>query len=194
MKTSSTDLDLITLCLAESDDAWTELVNRYSGRIYWIALKYGLSEHDASEVLQNVCLAWWRSLDQIRDVERLSAWLSTLAGRMSLRFISAQRRVRQHESPFGEETDEHIPSSDVPVEDTIVAAERSAILRAAVDRLDDRCRCLVRMLYFSADTPKYEEIADEFGLALGSIGAMRQRCLARLRRELDKESNQGCMF
>ncbi|HLJ67703.1 MAG TPA: sigma-70 family RNA polymerase sigma factor [Chloroflexota bacterium] len=180
------DAALVARCLAGDDDAWSDLLDRYSGLIYSVALKYGLRPDDAAEVFQNVCLEWWRGLDQLRETERLAGWLATLTGRTAWRWIEGQRRTRQREVPLPAELGEILPGRELPPEESALAVERSASLREAVERLDERCRRLMHLLFFSPDLPEYRAIAEEFGLAEGSIGALRQRCLTQLRRELDK--------
>jgi hypothetical protein len=45
---------------------------------------------------------------------------------------------------------------------------------------------LIRMLFFETPSRPYQEVAGQLGLATGSIGFIRGRCLTRLRRELEK--------
>lgn len=185
------DQELIAWCLSGSDAAWEELVNRYSGLIYSVALKYGLSQEDAADVFQTVCLQWWQSLDQLRDVERLGGWLATMTGRAAWRLISGRRRAREHEMQSAEEMLYTIPGKDPLPEEMLLAAERSEGLRRAVNRLEERCRRLITMLFFAPEPPDYTAIAGEFGLAEGSIGSLRKRCLERLRREFEEPSVEG---
>jgi len=48
-----------------------------------------------------------------------------------------------------------------------------------------RCERMIRMLFFESPVRPYAEIATELGLATGSIGFIRGRCLARLRKQLE---------
>src|SRR5947209_8952421 len=194
MTTLPSDQALVDRCLSGSNDAWTELVNRHSGRIYSIALKYGLSEEDAAEVLQHVCLQWWQHLDQVRETERLTGWLATVTARSAMRVISMRRLERQHQAPFDDEAEDRLPSTEIPVEEMVLAAERSAGLRRAIDGLDDRCRYLLEALYFSVDPPEYAVLAAELGLAEGSIGALRRRCLRRLRHAIAGPADIECIL
>ncbi len=45
-----------------------------------------------------------------------------------------------------------------------------------------RCQRLVEMLFFEQPPRPYEEVARELGLAEGSIGFTRGKCLERLRK------------
>jgi RNA polymerase sigma factor (sigma-70 family) len=194
MAPSSADRDLIAQCLGGSDEAWCKLVGQYSNLIYSMALKYGLSHEDAADVFQNVCLFWWQSLNQVEDIHRLSSWLITVTGRTAWGLIEGRRRVRQHEGPLGVDVQEVVPARGLTPEEVILAAERSIGLRQAVNRLDERCRRLIIMLFFAPEPPDYAQIAREFGLAEGSIGALRKRCLERLRQEIIHKSGERRIF
>lgn len=66
------------------------------------------------------------------------------------------------------------------VEQEVLAAEQNAAFRAAFAELPPGCRRLLSMLM--RDPPcSYAEISATLGVAVGSIGAMRARCLQRLR-------------
>ena len=67
------------------------------------------------------------------------------------------------------------------IEEEMLAAERGAAFRAAFDTLPSGCRALLSLLA-SDPPPGYAEISETLGVAVGSIGPMRARCLDRLRR------------
>ena len=60
------------------------------------------------------------------------------------------------------------------------------MLREAVRLLTPQCQRLVALLFFETAERPYAEVARELGLALGSIGFTREKCLQRLRRHLSK--------
>jgi DNA-directed RNA polymerase specialized sigma24 family protein len=62
--------------------------------------------------------------------------------------------------------------------------ERSQIVRESVRRLPHRCRSMLRMLFFEHPPKPYVEVAEALGLAEGSIGFIRGRCLQQLKRLL----------
>lgn len=63
-------------------------------------------------------------------------------------------------------------------------AEEEQALREAISGLPPRCRELIRMLFFEEPAREYREAAASLGIAVGSIGFIRQRCLEKLRRRL----------
>jgi DNA-directed RNA polymerase specialized sigma24 family protein len=43
------------------------------------------------------------------------------------------------------------------------------------------------MLFFEEPSRSYRDIASDLGIAVGSIGMMRQRCIDRLRKRFEEE-------
>jgi DNA-directed RNA polymerase specialized sigma24 family protein len=58
------------------------------------------------------------------------------------------------------------------------------MLRDAIAALSPQCRRLVQLLFFETPARPYSEVAAELGLAVGSIGFTRQKCMDRLRKHL----------
>jgi DNA-directed RNA polymerase specialized sigma24 family protein len=56
----------------------------------------------------------------------------------------------------------------------------------SLERLDERCRKLLTMLFYTEEPPSYAEIAATIGGTEGSIGPTRARCLQKLLRLLEK--------
>jgi DNA-directed RNA polymerase specialized sigma24 family protein len=55
-----------------------------------------------------------------------------------------------------------------------------------VGALSPRCQEIVRLLFYEQPPLPYKELAERLGLATGSIGFIRGRCLASLQRALEK--------
>ena len=65
-------------------------------------------------------------------------------------------------------------------------AEREQMVRDAVAHLPARCAEMVRLLFYEQPPVPYDEVAARLGLALGSIGFIRGRCLKRLKKLLEE--------
>ena len=64
-------------------------------------------------------------------------------------------------------------------------AERFQEVSAAVDRMAGRCRDLLRMLY--GEEASYDLVVKKLGMARGSIGPTRARCLEKLKGLVEEE-------
>lgn len=145
--------------------------------MFSIALKSGLTPEDADDVMQNVFITVLRRLESLRDPERFSSWLITTTRRESWRYKKTQR--------------EHTFEDDLQIEDdspsaveNVIAWEQSLLTHQGLLRLGERCRKLLTMLFLDEDKSSYEQISADLGIAVGSIGPIRSRCLKQLRGHL----------
>ena len=78
-------------------------------------------------------------------------------------------------------------ASDAPLPDELLAGlEQQDRLLRAVAQLDERSRRFVELVFLQDEPPPYAEIALQLGIAEGSIGPTRARCLEKLRTILRK--------
>jgi RNA polymerase sigma factor (sigma-70 family) len=179
------DEALVRRCRRGDEAAWEALVNRYRRLVYTVPLRAGLDEEGAADVFQRVFAALVEQLDHIAQPERLSAWLVTTARRETWRMVRRRTPVLPTgslDAAPGEA--EELPDAAVLPDEELVRLEDQHAVRTAVASLDPRCRDLVTLLFFRADPPPYVEIAATLGIAVGSIGPIRARCLERVRRQL----------
>lgn len=172
------DSKLIRDCLRGRQNAWNELVDRYSRLIYSIPLRVGLSTADADDVVQVVWGIVLRRLDTLRDVERLSAWLIRTTYREAWR---RGRQTRKHAT-----LDERLTAAETPQDDELERLESQHLVRRALESLGEPCRSLLTMLFLDRDERSYEQIAAELGMKIGSIGPTRARCFKHMERTLSR--------
>ena len=71
--------------------AFEQVVRQYSEQLYWQVRRIVLSHEDANDVMQNVMLKAWSSLDSFRQDSKLSTWLYRIAINESLDFVRRQK-------------------------------------------------------------------------------------------------------
>jgi len=189
MQTS--DAQLLKACRRGEESAWQALVLRYQKLIYAIPRRAGLDDDQAAEVFQEVFTTLVSKLEMIDEPDRLQAWLVTTARRKTWKAINKQKSWQQFggdEEREGDIPDElaNIPDNAVLADEAIVQMEEQHKVRTAVAALDDRCRKLIQLLFYRATPPAYSEIGEQLGIAEGSIGPTRARCLAKMLRLLEK--------
>jgi len=182
------DPELLSSCLKGDSAAWEALIVRYQRLIYSIPIKMGLSPNDAADVFQSVCLKLLEGLPRLRNLQSISAWLTTTTKRECWR-VAARRRREHIARPieWGDGPDElgYLASSAPLADDEQQVVEQQQILREAVNALPERCRSLITMLFYKEDQLSYAEIAGRLNMPLNSMGATRARCLARLKKLLE---------
>ncbi|MBV9303718.1 MAG: sigma-70 family RNA polymerase sigma factor [Acidobacteriaceae bacterium] len=182
MNPSRPDERLVQDCLAGKEEAWSALIEKYKNLIFSIPIKYGFSPEDATDIFQSVCLGLLQELPQLREPRALAAWLIQMTSHKCFRWRRDQKRFVETEAQ-GIRSDE----SPAMPEAILAELEREQILREALTELSPDCRRLVDLLFFENPPIPYEDLARNFGMAKGSIGATRMRCLEKLRRWLEKK-------
>ncbi|HIG39456.1 MAG TPA: sigma-70 family RNA polymerase sigma factor [Gammaproteobacteria bacterium] len=180
------DATLVARCMGGEQAAWSALVKRYQRLVYAIVRRIGLDEHMAADVFQTVFERLVEHLPRIVEPSRLQAWIVTTAKREALlQRNRSQRTVSMtHSDADGEPGSDWDLADDSPTaEEAMGELQQLHQVRGAIDRLDDRCRDLLLLLFPEEDTKLgYEEVASEMNMTVGSIGPTRSRCLDKLRR------------
>ena len=182
-KAAWSDERLVAACRKGNQQAWAALVDKYKNLIFSIPIKLGLYD-DAADIFQSVCLDLLNDLPRLREPRALPKWLMQTCYHKCLQ---ARRRAEKN-VPLSEEDGEFRTDGDVPStlpDDILVQLEKEQMVRNAVSELSPRCERMVRMLFFEMPPRPYEEIAKELGIATGSIGFIRGRCLTKLKQQLE---------
>jgi RNA polymerase sigma factor (sigma-70 family) len=182
----SADEQLIGRCLQGDQEAWSALIDKYKNLIYSIPIKLGMHQ-DAGDIFQSVCVDLLSELPRLREHRALPKWLMQTCYHKCLRCQRAADRLVEL-APEGTDSNAAPPanSADDFPEHLLVQLEQEQILRDAISELPEKCERMVRLLFFENPPRPYENIAEELGMATGSIGAIRGRCLAYLRKHLEK--------
>ena len=160
-------------------EAWNELIDRYSPLVWSICQRYQLSRQDADDVGQSVWLLLVENIASLREAAALPGWLSTTTKREIFRVLRVARRHDHDDLP----PDGQIPgdADAATIEGELIVAERNAALRAAFAELQPNCHNLLSLLM--NDPPlAYSDVSAMLDIPVGSIGPKRARCLERLRR------------
>lgn len=183
----SSDERLISLCLKGDQEAWSALIDRYKNLIYSIPIKLGMYQ-DAADIFQSVCVDLLSELQRLREHRALPKWLMQTCYHKCLHYQRAAERIVEL-APEGSKSDganrESSSLNELP-EHLLVQLEQEQILRDAILQLPQQCERMVRLLFFEIPPRPYENVAEELGMATGSIGAIRARCLASLKKQLKK--------
>ena len=169
----SGDRDLIRRCIEGDQEAWKALVRRYERLIYSIALRICRNSETAADVLQQVCLELYQRLDEVRNIATLPSWIATVTRRKSCDYW----RSCEPAEPL-------LDDGSADSEDIFANIERQHTLERAMASLPERNRRLMQMLYMSDRDYSYQEIAQQLGMPVASIGPTRIRSLKKLRKLL----------
>jgi RNA polymerase sigma-70 factor (ECF subfamily) len=197
---SATSSHLLIAAQSFDDDAWHELVQKYSRRMYRWCRRSGLQTEDAANVVQEALVSVARKLgDFRRDTPRSSfrGWLRRIV----------DNKIRDHYRRIGRRLDVAIGGTDAQARLAVTAlvnggdeedtgsgtpvrkvsahrevAEAVAKTRGAVGARNWKCfwRCAV-------DGQSAAEVGREFGVSANAVRLVKMRVLRRLRAELGEK-------
>jgi RNA polymerase sigma factor (sigma-70 family) len=183
----TTDKQLLLACRRGDENAWDALIARYQRLVYAIPRRAGLDTDEIAEVFQEVFATLIEKLDEIQQPDRLQAWLVTTARRKTWRIISKKKAgpLSTDDESIGNEVGK-LAVNDLLPDAVLLKLEEQHQVRTALAAIDDRCRNLLTMLFYTNEPPAYSEIAMKLGVREGSIGPMRARCLEKLMKLINK--------
>ncbi len=185
--TSPTDAELIRRCIEDDASAWRALTDRYADVVFRIARRCGLDADGAGDVVQEVFVALLSSLRRLRRTERLLAWIVRTGKREAWRQVRRSRSRSRRERVAARPETDPAKGPDVDVADL----EAQQAVAQAFGAIGERCRRLLDALFRNPTETSYVEIARDLGLAVGSIGSLRRRCLEDLRERLAALGYEG---
>ncbi|MDQ0597319.1 RNA polymerase sigma factor (sigma-70 family) [Streptomyces canus] len=167
--------------------AWKALVEGLSPLVWSVVRAHRLSDADAHEVYQTVWFRFAQHLGRIREPQKAGSWLASTARHECLKVLKSLRRLTPTDDPhlLDRVSEDRTPEQSLlDSEEAAVQSERIRHLWQEFEELGDRCRQLLRIL-MASPPPSYQEVSSALGIAVGSIGPLRQRCLRRLRARME---------
>jgi RNA polymerase sigma-70 factor (ECF subfamily) len=171
MAQTLSDSELVARCRAGDQQAWAELVDRFSRYVYAISVQaFRLPEADAEDVFQEVFARAYEHLDKLRDDAAVRPWLAQLTRRLCIDRLRAGARER----PTADEEMELAGS-----EETLTMLEDALTVHEALAATPEHCREILDR--FFARDESYRTIGEALDLPAGTIASRISRCLTRLR-------------
>ena len=172
----------IAAVMRSDEQAWNALIERYQHIIDAVCRRYRLRPEDAADVSQTVWMKAIDNLDRIRELRAMPGWIKTTATRAAWSVLRSRNRLTLRDVSEDNSAD-WSPLASVPCSSEVDAgmlhAERRAAVRDGLAELTESHRTLLSLLV--ADPPiTYQQISDQLGLPVGSIGPTRARCLRKL--------------
>ena len=180
--TNLTDEELIHRVRGGDEAAFAQLASRHSSRIWQMVVSHSRQIRDAEEIFQDIWVAVWQNIGGLREVGSFGAWLRKIAYTTCRRYYAAKAHNRGEILQSAEKLAETIDRD-------VLARTREMELRAAateaVHHLPERVRAVAVLYYLELWT--VNEIAEELGLAAGTVKTRLRQIRALLREEFGVE-------
>lgn len=169
-----TDAELMLASAAGDENAFSEIVSRFSGVLLNFFLRQGVSHADGQDLAQRTLLRLWRYRAKYRPAAKFTTFLFILARQESVDFFRAEGRRRNLMDGFERESAVRSDAAAPPFSGEGV--------RLAVARLEPAWRDVVELGFFQ-DLP-YAEVAEILGIPVGTVKSRMFNALRKLRETL----------
>src|SRR5688572_9854664 len=125
----SSDADLVFAAAKGDKQAFVEIVARHQAMVCGVALGIVGSVPASEDVAQESFLSAWRKIHELREPERLRAWLRQIARNTALGHLRGQRRHDELEDA------PELPDLSPAPDEQAANKEETALLRYALTQL-----------------------------------------------------------
>ena len=186
MTVKETDSTLIYQAKSGSDQAYEKLMHKYRNSVYNLVYRMVHDVHEAEDLTQEAFIKAFNSLAQFNEEYAFSTWLYKIATnncidffrKRKLQTLSLDKPIQYKDSEIQQE----IPDTDLNPEKTILAKERSTIIREAIDTLPEKYHSAIILRH--SEEKSYEEIAEILNLPIGTVKARIFRAREMLNKAL----------
>ena len=186
------DEGLVRLIVDGDEESFNELIRRYTGKIYNLAMRITNNHNDAEDVVQEVCISLYKKAHTFRHGSKFSTWLYRLVTNESI------TRIRQNNRYRTESLDNYMPTFDEEgqhrerpvadwsqdVENKVAEKELHAILEKALNLLSPLDRSVV--VLSEVEELTNPEICEVTGLTLQAVKGRLHRTRLVLRGMLEE--------
>lgn len=146
--------------VAEGDQsAFRQLVFIYSDKVFFHALTFVKTWHQAEEVAQDIFLHIWEKREKLTQVQQFDNYLFIVSKNFLISFM--RKKVRDFKTL--EESDEFTPSAATQYE----LKETGSLLQKAIRQLPDQKRRVFELIHL--DGLSQEEVARQLGIATRTV-------------------------
>ena len=186
MHTNLKDEELIQRVQVGDELAFTELMSRYSPRVWKVVIANSRQRRDAEEILMDVWKSVWENISGLRNVESFGGWLHRIAYNACKRYYASLHHST-NEMPYS-----HADLTDHIDQDAVARfrdIELREAVREAVHHLPYKMRSVAVLYYL--ELWSVNDIHAELGLAIGTIKTKLRQTRELLRKEFGVELERG---
>ena len=160
--------------------AYGELVTRFQGSVYAMAMSRVRDPLEAQDLAQEVFVHAMRKLPQLRDARCFAGWLRQITARMAINRLT---RKAPHVG-LALEVLEGVPGRGRSPEENLAKRESAAELHAGLNRLKPLDRATLEAFYIRGHSLK--QMARDFEVPTGTIKRRLHVARQRLKSVLDE--------
>src|SRR6187399_2476838 len=154
--------------------SFTLIIKKYQEKLYWHIRRMVVSHDDANDVLQNMFIKVWNSLENFREDSQLYTWLYRIATNECLTFLEQQKKrasvsLSDVESGLSNrlKADKHFDANKLEWK-----------LQVAIQQLPEKQRVVFNLRYY--DEMPYEKMSQILETSEGALKASYHHAVKKI--------------
>ena len=153
---------------------FTTIVKKYQEKLYWLIRRLVIHHEDANDIIQNVFIKVWKSLDNFREDSELYTWLYRIATNESLNFLEKQKRtmsisIQDYEIYF---------TNKLKIEQSYDITKIEWKLQLAILKLPEKQKVVFILRYY--DEMPYEKMSQILQTSTGALKASYHHAVKKI--------------
>ena len=158
-----------------ANDAFIDLIEKHKGILYKVANAYCHDETDRQDVIQEIVIQLWRSMDRYDQQYQMSTWIYRIALNVSISFYRRERKRKELATPLTDHVLE-VVYPDEPAQQH----ENVQLLHRFISQLSKMDRALM-ILYL--DEKSYQEMGEVLGITETNVATKISRIKQKLKKQ-----------
>lgn len=180
-------ISLIRKCKGQDREAFSLLLSRYEGYLYRLCFNYLRNQEDTLDVIQEVFIKVFRSIDTFDESRDFLPWLRRITVNACLNYLRNKNRKFHLSLDFEKEDQWSLNTAKSESEDVaekVVRLTTDAAIRDCLDLLPPGPRMILTLRY--VENMSCQEIADVLEQPLGTVKSSLFRARAQLKKVLEQ--------
>ncbi len=159
---------------ATREAAYTRIIKKYQEKLYWHIRRMVVEHEDANDVLQNMFIKVWKSLENFREDSQLYTWLYRIATNESLTFLQQQKK----RSAISLDDEDSTIGNKIKADENFDANKLEWKLQLAIQKLPEKQRAVFNLRYY--DEMPYEEMSRVLETSEGALKASYHHAVKKI--------------
>jgi RNA polymerase sigma factor (sigma-70 family) len=156
------------------ESAFTELMKKFQEKIYWHIRRMVIDHEDSNDLLQNVFIKVWKSLDDFRQESQLYTWVYRIATNECLSFLEQKKK----RAAISIESGEGFLTERIKAERNFDNGKPEWKLQLAIQELPEKQRIVFHLRYY--DEMPYGEMSKILETSEGALKASYHHAVKKI--------------
>lgn len=164
--------------------AFKKVFEEFYSQLVVFSLKYGLSEYEAEEVVENTFIKLWEKKETLDKIKNPKSFLYKMVANASIDSVKKQKKTISLESINYE--------ANNFIEESILEEEVHSGLFKILDSLPKKCKKV--FILSCIEGLKYKDIAEDLDISINTVKSQRARAIKLIKEQINILSTLFLLF